>query len=258
MNELELAAVTVQVGGRALVDRVSLALGSGDFVALIGPNGAGKTTLIRAAIGLVRPNAGHVYSRGTRVSELAARERAARMAWLPQHVRADEPLSALDAVAAARFRFSETYADSCRAAHRALERVRAERHAEQSILSLSGGERQRVAFACLMAQDASTLLFDEPGNHLDPAQQLDVYGLLDSAWQDGKTVLCVSHDVNLLRFLHDVSRIRVIGLAAGRVHFETRFTAPELPEQMSRLFGVEMAVLTADAARLIVPRRRTA
>ena len=256
MSELEFDELSVEVKGRTLLDRVTLRVARGDFVALIGPNGAGKTTLLKAAHALRAPSSGRVRLANTPVTSLDARRRAELIAWLPQHIRAEEPLTSLESVAAARYRFRESHACSQRAAERALARVGASQYASRPITELSGGERQRVAFACLLAQEAEILLFDEPANHLDPGQQLDVYRLLGELWREGRSVLCINHDVNLLHQVGDAARVRVVGLRAGRVMFDAPFDAPALPEHMGQLFGVELDSVQGSEQRFIVPRAR--
>jgi iron complex transport system ATP-binding protein len=256
MNALEFVDLSVKLGERTLLERVTLRVAPGDFVALIGPNGAGKTTLLKAALALRAPSAGSVCLGESPVAELDARSRAARIAWLPQHIRAEEPISSLESVAAARYRFHESHAESRRAAERALARVSASQYAERRVTELSGGERQRVAFACLIAQEADILLFDEPANHLDPAQQLDVYRLLGQLWREGRSVLCINHDVNLLHQVGDAARLRVVGLRAGRLVFDTPFDAPTLPEHIGDLFGVEMESVQGAEQRFVMARSR--
>lgn len=257
MTELEFVDLSVKVGAQSLLDRLSLRVERGEFVALIGPNGAGKTTLLKTALALRTATSGRVLLGGRPSSALDARTRAALVAWLPQHIRADEPVSALDAVAAARFRFRESHAASQRAAERALERVQASAYAPRLVTQLSGGERQRVAFACLVAQEARILLFDEPANHLDPAQQLDVYRLLGDLWREGRTLVCINHDVNLLHQVGEPGRLRVVGLSAGRIAFDTPLADAALPEQLGALFGIELESLQGTRQRFIVPGQRS-
>jgi iron complex transport system ATP-binding protein len=257
MAKLEFLAVSVKVRDRTLLDAVNLGVRDNDFVALVGPNGAGKTTLLKCALALRVPTSGSVCLQGEPVHALDARARAAKLAWLPQHIRAEEPLSALDTVAAARFRFRESPAQSRLAAERALRRVGALEYERRAVSELSGGERQRVAFACLLAQEASTLLFDEPANHLDPAQQLEVYGLLGELWREGRTIVCINHDVNLLNHLGEPERVRVVGLRAGRLAFEARLSEPDLPARLGALFGVEMDSVRGAEQRYILPRARS-
>jgi len=253
MTELAFSNLSLKVGQRALLEGVTLRVERGDFVALLGPNGAGKTTLLKLALGLRAPTSGNVSLSGREVAQLSARERAALVAWLPQHVRADEPVSALDAVAAARFRFAETHAASLHAARAALARVRAEQYANRRVTELSGGERQRVALACLLAQEANLLLFDEPANHLDPAQQLEVYRLLGELWRQGHTIVCVNHDVNLLNHVGNPAHVRLLGLTHGRLELEATFVEPDLPARLGALFAVHLCALEDQGRRFIVP-----
>jgi len=247
---LVLRDVTVHASERALLERVNLDVEPGRFVALVGPNGAGKTTLLRAALGLVPLANGNVRVNGHALSSLDGRARAAELAWLPQQSPPSEPLPAVEAVMAARYRFHETAAATRRAAERALERVGLAAHGELPVTRLSGGERQRVAVAALLAQQAHLLLLDEPANHLDPAQQAEIYTLLGTLLADGAGILCVTHDVNLLAYVQDSPR--VLGLAGGSVRFDVDFHAAELPARLSELFGVRMLALPVGSRRVIV------
>jgi iron complex transport system ATP-binding protein len=234
-----------------------LRIDPGEFVALIGPNGAGKTTLLKTALALRAASSGAVHLGGRPIATLDARARAAAIAWLPQHIRAEEPVTGLESVAAARFRFRESHAASLRAAERALARVAASAYAAHPVSQLSGGERQRVAFACLLAQEAKTLLFDEPANHLDPAQQLDVYGLLGELWRERRTLVCITHDVNLLHRVGDATRIRVVGMRAGRVAFSARLADSTLARHLGDLFGIEMETVQGSGQPFILARARS-
>ncbi len=254
---LRLEHVSVTRTGRRLLDDVSLELEPGQLLALLGPNGAGKTTLLRCMLGLVAPSSGQLRLDDDTLGSLPPRQRAARVAWLPQHSQAAEELSALEVVMAARFRFDEPFSLTEREARSALQRVSMAGVAERALGTLSGGERQRVALAGLLAQATPILLVDEPANHLDPAQQIDVYRLLGELWREGRSVVCVTHDVNLLRHLGEPERVRVAGVAHGRLHFEHGLDAPELPERLGELFGVRMRAVSVDAQRLLLPERRS-
>ena len=252
---LRLEGVTVARRGRLLLDDVSLKLQPGELLGLLGPNGAGKTTLLRVMLGLLRPQSGRVEIGGVPLQELSPRERAGHVAWLPQHSQAAEELPALEVALAARFRFDEPFAVAQREARRALERVAVLSAAERPLGTLSGGERQRVALASLLAQAAPILLVDEPANHLDPAQQIDVYRLLGELWREGKTIVCVTHDVNLLRHLGDAARVRVAGVGSGKLAFEHTLAAPELGPSLATLFNVRMRELTLEGGRVLLPER---
>ncbi|AGC42324.1 ferrichrome ABC transporter ATP-binding protein [Myxococcus stipitatus DSM 14675] len=254
-SSLEVSGATVRKGERLLLEDVSLRVAPGDFVAIVGPNGAGKSTLMRAALGLQRLEAGRVTLGGREVSALSPRERAAFLAWLPQRVQVSEPITALEHVAAARYRFTESRQRSEQAALTALARVQADALATRPITELSGGEQQRVAVAALLAQEAPLVMLDEPANFLDPAQQLELYALVGRLWRSGLGVLCITHDINVLAHAMregSEGRIRVVGLSSGRVAFESSYDAPELGEHLGRVFSVRMRGVEVEGRRVFV------
>jgi iron complex transport system ATP-binding protein len=244
--------VSFEVHGRRVLDRIALSVAAREFMALVGPNGAGKSTLLRTALGLVRRHVGVVRLGGRALGELRAVDRAALVAWLPQQLALTESVSVEELVATARFRFREGHDVAIEQARIALEQAGAAAFAARSVLELSGGERQRVLIAALLAQRAPLLLLDEPANHLDPAQQIELYRLLGRLWQSGLTLVCVSHDVNLLRHLPDPARVRVCGMDAGRLCFDLPYTAAELPGRLSELYGLELRALDVEGGRVLV------
>lgn len=249
--------LTVAAGGRALLDNVNLELRAGEFVALVGPNGAGKTTLLRAALGLVRPAGGRALLSGRDARTLPGRQRAALAGWLPQNTPVPEPVTALDLVIAARFRFHESFAASRAAARDALAQAGAGAFAAAPVTRLSGGEQQRVALAAVIAQESPLLLLDEPANHLDPAQQIAMYKLIGDLWRRGRAIVCVTHDLNLLRFARAGAAVpgalRVGGLQSGKVSFERDYDAPALAADLQALFGVRLRELPVESGRLLIP-----
>lgn len=238
MSILGFSSVTLGGYERPRLHRVDFQLNPGQCAFLIGPNGAGKSSILRLALGLERPSSGRVSLGDRLVSELAPAQRAARLAWLPQQLTFEQALSALDVVAAARYRFGESHARARTRAREWLSEVQAAELAERRVTKLSGGELQRVKLAALLAQETPLLLLDEPANHLDPAYQLEVYRLLGRAWDRGLGILCVTHDINLLGLLPDPASIRLLGVRAGELRFDTSYADPELSSRLSDLYGV--------------------
>ena len=253
---LEIQGLSVHAGDRMILGDISLTLAPGESLALVGPNGAGKSTLIRAMLGLVAPTSGTVTWDGVDVRKMKGRDRAAAMAWLPQHGVISEAVPVLEFVKAARFRFSEGRAASLKAARAALVAVGAESLESQAVSTLSGGELQRVMVATLVAQDASLFLLDEPANHLDPAQQTAFYGMLRGQWEAGRGVMCITHDMNLLGHLAPVGgagAVRVIGLAQGEIRFECRLDAESLTASLSELFALPLEAVSRGGRRYFLP-----
>lgn len=214
---LALESVCVRLSGRAIVDDVSLSLPRGCLVALVGPNGAGKTTLLKAVAGLL-PSEGVIRLGDQRLSESSVRERATRMAYLPQGHVVHWPLPARDVVALGRYPHGAT--DPARLSERDREAVtRAMLSADVSALAdrrvteLSGGERSRVALARVLAVEAPVILADEPIASLDPRYQIEVMKLLRRVADTGTLVIVVTHDLGLTARFAD----QVMVLSQGRL-----------------------------------------
>ncbi|HET9960283.1 MAG TPA: ABC transporter ATP-binding protein [Polyangiaceae bacterium] len=253
---LRVQGVGVKLAGRLVLDAVSLELDPGRLLALVGPNGAGKTTLLRAALGGLPWCQGEVLLGGRSLRSYTPRERAAWLGFLPQQLASPEPLPVLEVVQTGRFRFDESESASRRAALLALERAGISALRDARLTELSGGERQRVAMATLLAQEARLALLDEPASHLDPAQQIDSYGLISELLERGLGVLLVTHDINLLSHIAIPDRVRVLGLARGRSMFELAFQDPALPGALTRLFGVRFHEFDGQGKRLLLALER--
>jgi iron complex transport system ATP-binding protein len=196
-------------GGVRALEGVDVRLWAGELVVVIGPNGSGKSTLLKTLGGLLRPDAGRVELDGRPIGEFAPRERAARIAIVPQF------LPALPEVSVGTFVESGRYAHVDRrglagailgagvgvrdrpAVESALQACDVAQFKERAMTELSGGQRQRVLVARAIAQEASVLLVDEPTNALDPEHQIAVFDLLALLRGGGRAVLVVTHDLNL-------------------------------------------------------------
>ena len=210
---LDLARVSVRLGGRLVVAGVSLSIEPAQIVALLGPNGAGKTTLMRAALGLASIECGTARLSGDESISLSARARALRAAYLPQRPQSIWPISVEHLVALGRFahgaapdRLSppdqaavDTALEAC-----ALTPLRRRRMDE-----ISGGEKARAHLARALAQRAPLLVLDEPTAGLDPAQALSVADILSKHAANGGAVLISTHDVALAaRIAHQIVLLR--------------------------------------------------
>jgi iron complex transport system ATP-binding protein len=252
MSALTVSDVSVVAGGQRILSDVSLRVAPGQCVAIVGPNGAGKSTLLKAILGTIKLASGHVRWGEQPLAKMAGRDRAAAVAWLPQHGLIQEAIPVIELVKAARFRFSEGRAFSLAAAAGALDSVAAGSLAQRSITTLSGGELQRIMMATLIAQDAAIFLLDEPANHLDPAHQIGFYDLICKQWTQGRGVVCITHDINLLTQLAPVDRaedVQIVGLARGVAQFQTSLSDSGLGEKLSSLYGLAIATVERGGRR---------
>ena len=215
---LELRNLTVGYAREPVLRDFNLALPDGGFTALIGPNGCGKSTLLRTACGLLQPSEGQVLLDGEPLPNLAHKAVARKLAFLPQS-RPVPDLTARRLVLHGRFpylgyprRYSKAdYA----AADAALAAVGAQALAERDLQALSGGERQKVFLAMALAQDAPTILLDEPTTYLDIGRQFEILDTVRALRKQGKTILMVLHD--LPQALETADRLAVFD--AGRLLF---------------------------------------
>ncbi|NIH80953.1 ATP-binding cassette domain-containing protein [Amycolatopsis viridis] len=227
MTLLEIAGLTVHIGGKTLLDRIDLTLDAGESTGLIGESGSGKSLTALAVLGLLPEGAragGSVRLEGTELLGLSdralSRVRGERVAMVFQ-----EPLTALNPL----MRVGRQIAEPLRL-HRGLSRRQA--RAEAIRLAgevglpdpgyavrafphqLSGGQRQRVGIAMALACRPALLIADEPTTALDVTVQAEILRLIrDLAAEQGTALLFITHD---LAVLAQVVR-RVVVLGGGRV-----------------------------------------
>ena len=251
---LRAQGVDVRLGGVPIVAGANLTLRANELTALVGPNGAGKTTLIRALAGLL-PFQGHIALDGRALGDIPPRERARRIAYLPQGNVFHWPLSVADVVALGRTPHADPFsgiADDDRAAvARALALTGTAAFAARPVTTLSGGERARVALARALATQAAVLLADEPTVSLDPRHQLVVMGLLRDAARAGGAVLAVVHDLTLAARFAD----RVLVMDRGRIVADAPPGEALTAARIAAVFGVEVEAVDVGGVTVPVARR---
>ncbi len=248
----------VSLGGRRIVQDVSLRLQAGELVGLIGPNGAGKSTLLRALLGLYPVQHGEVMLDTRALSALSSRERARALAYLPQSRQVQWQLPCRDVVMLGRVPYRGAFARPgahCeRAVDEALAAVDANDLAHRSIDTLSGGERSRVLLARALAVQAPLLLVDEPTADLDPYHQLHVMEILQGSTRTGTGVLAVLHDLSLASRFMD----RVLLMHHGCLVAEGPPAEVLNPARLAEVYNIQAFAGDHDGARFIVPWRRGA
>jgi iron complex transport system ATP-binding protein len=232
VTALELSQATATLGGRAVLDRVSLTVATGELVAVVGPNGAGKSSAIRALAGLLSLDGGEIRLGGDDLAGLPPRARAERVAYLPQQRRIAWNLPAVE-VAALGAPFLAT-ADALARARAALDEVEADHLADRGVAEMSGGEQARVLLARALATGAKALLVDEPIAGLDPEAQLMVLERLKARAGAGQAVLVSLHDLALAARFAD----RVVVLDGGRLVADAPPMTALTPETLARTFGL--------------------
>jgi polar amino acid transport system ATP-binding protein len=196
---------------------VTLAAGRGEVVVVIGPSGSGKSTLLRCINHLENIDAGRILVDGDligyrevddRLHELPQREVARRRAEVGlvfQHLNLFRHRTVLGNVVEAPVHVRRLPRREAEArAHRLLQRVAMDDHADAYPAQLSGGQQQRVAIARALAMDPKVMLFDEPTSALDPELVGEVLDVMRQLARDGTTMIVVTHEIGFARDVADV------------------------------------------------------
>lgn len=193
---------------------VDLMVHQGEFLALMGASGSGKSTLLNMIGLLDRPTAGHYLLEGLDVSSLSrddlATIRGKRIGFIFQNFNLLPRFSTWENVALplayrkGEFRSEEQY----KKAMQMLAHVRLEHRAGHQPMELSGGERQRVAIARALVTEPAVLLADEPTGNLDSATGKEIMSLLAELHTEGKTIIIVTHDMNIARYASRICTMR--------------------------------------------------
>ena len=237
-------SISVSYGKKQVLRDLTLEVPRGKIVALIGPNGCGKSSLLKTVSRAVIPSAGRVMLEGRPLEDYKPRQRAQRIAYLPQECPIPDDMDVETLVSYGRYPH-RTVGRGMTAADRAvIERVlhetglRALRNA--SLNTLSGGELQRARIAMNLAQEPMVLILDEPTTHLDIGYQLEILELLRRLNRTmGLTVLMVLHDIDLAARFAD----RICAIHGGTVGACGTPDEVITAQNMRKLFGIHAEIL---------------
>jgi iron complex transport system ATP-binding protein len=249
---LSVSDLKVSLGGKPVLKGLSLEIGAGEFVGLIGPNGAGKSTLLRSVLGFVACQ-GRVAIGGQDATAMTARERARRIAYLPQERDIAWPVSVETLVMLGRFPHRGAFAapgEADRAiADAAMRRMEVDGFRDRPATALSGGERARVLIARALAQDAPLLLADEPAAGLDPSHQITLMRTFASLAGEGRGVVASMHDLGFAARWCS----RLILIDRGTVAADGAPRAVLTPERLRTVYHIEAFLGEAAGGPVMLP-----
>jgi putative ABC transport system ATP-binding protein len=206
------------------LDKISLEVQAGEFVAIMGPSGCGKSTLLNVLGLLDTPSSGSYAFFGEEVAQRSEADLTAlrrdRIGFVFQNFNLIDDLTVAENVEVALLYRRVPAADRRRRVAEALERVGIGHRARHRPQQLSGGQQQRVAVARALVSEPSLILADEPTGNLDTANGDEVMKLLTQAAAAGVTVIMVTHSL-----AHASVAQRTIKLLDGRVVSETLLAA---------------------------------
>ena len=240
------------------------------FLAIAGPNGAGKSTLLNLLCGTLVPKSGTIRIDASPVESYSTEALAGKVAVVRQEFVPVFGFSVIETVMMARTPYYgpmgfESKADKKIVAE-ALEMTDTIQFASRPLGSLSGGERQRVFIARALAQDTAILLLDEPTSFLDLKHQVGIYDLLKTTQlEKGKTIVAVTHDINLAAQYCDETLLLggprpclPFGGRQNRIRADSNYLIGKTkdvfsPEQIEKVFGVRIFAGRVGQEKFFIP-----
>lgn len=251
---IDVRDLTVTIGGRRLLAVPAASVEASEWLAVIGANGAGKTTLLRAIAGSAS-YAGTIRLGGDDASALTHRERARRVAVVPQHPVFPAGMPVADYVMLGRTPHIGMFAFEGPTDRAAVASVLGHLElgdlAQRSIETLSGGERQRAVIARALAQEPAVLLLDEPTAALDLGHQHEVLSLVDG--------LRLTHGLAVVSALHDLTLAaqyaeRFLLLNLGEVAATGGTEAVLRADLLEACYGTPVSIIDHDDTIIVAPR----
>lgn len=193
MSLVDIAGLSVERGGKSVLNSLSLSIAAGEIYALLGGNGAGKSTTLSTLLGFLKPSSGSAKVAGIDPA-LEAEAARHKIAYLPENVALYEHLTARENVD--YFLALAGEAHSNEEIEAAFDAAGLQGEARSRNLSgFSKGMRQKVAIALAVVRQVPILLLDEPTSGLDPRATADFNALLSTLKARGTAILMVTHDL---------------------------------------------------------------
>ncbi len=246
-NAISIRNLTGGYEDNTIIRQLSLKLSKGGLTAIAGPNGAGKSTLLKYLIKKLRCPDGTALLFDNDVNSLKQKELAKLISFQGQYAPKSDEFTVRELVELGRFAYGDSMANSD-AVDEALKLTGIEHLADKYITRISGGEFQLAMLARTICQNAGILALDEPVNNLDPRHQIMLLDLLSRLSAQGKTVICVLHDLNAIMRSCNCC----ILMKDGKV-FAYGKTRDVLTESNIReVYGVDVQIIEKDAKAVIL------
>jgi len=194
------------------VSGVDIEIKRGEYVAIMGPSGSGKSTLMNLIGCLDSPSKGEYYINGSLVSAMTddalAHIRNKEIGFVFQTFNLLPRASSLHNVELPLIYSGIPSSERIVRAKKALAQVDLSNRMDHKPNELSGGQRQRVAIARALVNNPSILLADEPTGNLDSATGVEIMALFERLYQEGNTIIVVTHELDIARHAHRIIHVR--------------------------------------------------
>jgi len=247
---LRVENISAGYGNTEVLRDVSIQFEKGKVTAILGSNGSGKSTLLKVLDKILKPFKGTVYINGTRFNEISRKEWAKYVAYLPQRTDFVPHFTVFEAILLGRkpyITFEPTQEDFG-TVERVIKDFQLQPFAFRKVHELSGGELQKVLIARALAQQPQVLLLDEPVNHLDPKNQMEILGALKGITEEmGLINITVLHDLNLALRFSDY----FVFMKDGRIFSEGDITTIT-PSLVQNIYHISVELLQVKGKKVMV------
>lgn len=219
---IQINGLNFTYANQTVLSNISLQYDCSQFLGIIGNNGGGKSTLLKLILGLL-DDPSDAISRDLPISKIG---------YVPQHIANNPhfPICVFDLVLMGRTRpFGFYTSQDKKQVLKILEELHIAHLAHKNFNSLSGGQKQKTLIARALCADSQILILDEPTAHIDTHSTLEIFSLLSKLHSQGKGIITVCHDLELL-----------LSHATHIAHLQTTLTCFAIPEQeqeLIRAFG---------------------
>ncbi|MDE5850765.1 MAG: metal ABC transporter ATP-binding protein [Muribaculaceae bacterium] len=188
--------ITVRFDGKTILDRVSLSVDKGDFMAITGPNGGGKTTLLRVMLRLLKPSEGRVvyYQDEEETKRL-------KIGYLPQKSNIDTrfPITVGETIKSGQIKsiFARRNSRDEEDFERVVELCGVRDYLDRTVGVLSGGQLQRTLLARALVSNPEVIVLDEPLSYVDKIFERQIYSMMEDLAKE-HTIVLVSHEMSVI------------------------------------------------------------
>jgi len=242
--------INFSYGKKEVLRNVDLKINNGELTAVLGVNGSGKSTLLKTINHLLKPNRGTVHIDGDSVKEMTKKEIARKIGYMPQKSNG-VPCTVFDAVLLGRtphIGWNVNKRDT-EVVHDILRLMNMEDYSMRQTYQLSGGELQKVLIARALAQEPKVLLLDEPINHLDIKNQVEIMSMLrDITIKLGIVTMVVLHDLNTAMRFSD----KFIMLKDGAVYAHGGRDIIT-PASIKEVFTIDVVLSDINGVTVVIP-----
>ena len=246
-NAVRISGLSGGYEDNRIFNDLTLSISQGGFIAVAGPNGAGKSTLLKHLIKELRSPDGTVFLMENDINSMRQREIARLISFQSQYNPKGDEFTVREAVALGRFTYGDVDSSDAKVMA-ALGMTGISHLADKYITRISGGEFQLAMLARTICQDTQIIALDEPVNNLDPRHQIALLRLLRKLADEGRTIICVLHDLSAILQNCD----RCILLESGKVFAYGNTDDVLTEENIRKLYGIDAQIIHHNGKRIIL------